>query len=91
MQEAAKRWLWLWILGGLSTLVLCLCLVWVNIELVNLSYDIKSLQQKLDTETALRSKLQVEKMNLTSNYRLREFAASFELEPPKSDQIRKLR
>ncbi len=91
MQETAKRRLWLWIVGGLSTLVLCLCLVWVNIELVNLSYDIKSLQQKLDTEKALRSKLQVEKMNLTSNYRLREFAARFELEPPQSDQIRKLR
>jgi cell division protein FtsL len=91
MEKTAKKWLWLWLLGGLSTLILCLCLVWVNIELVNLSYDIKSLQQKLDSEKALRSKLQVEKMNLTSNYRLREFAARFDLEPPSSDQIRKLK
>lgn len=85
-----RGWLASCILCALCSLILGLALVWVNIELVDLSYKIKDFQNRLQTEKVLQDKLQVEKMNLSSSYRLREKAQELDLRPPKSGQIRKI-
>lgn len=83
--------IWLILVTSLTAFLLGLGLVWVNIELVDISYDIERLQTTLQKEKELNSKLRVEKMNLMSSYRLREKATDFDLNPPKSEQIRTLK
>ncbi|MFP4213083.1 MAG: hypothetical protein ACLFRL_03130 [Desulfohalobiaceae bacterium] len=75
---------------ALGTLVLGLALVWLNIELVGLSYEIRDLQSRLQKERVLQDKLEVERMNLSSSYRLREKAGEMGLRPPKSGEVVKL-
>ena len=88
MKQASTHHVW-WCLGiGLITMFLGLSLVWVNIELVDLSYSIKKLQATLQEQKDLKAKLELESVNLMSSYRLREKAEEFGLEPPKADQIR---
>lgn len=82
--------IWMLFAFSLSAFLLGLGLVWVNIELVDISYDIEKLQTTLKKEEELNSKLKVEKMNLISSYRLRDKAAEFGLRPPESNQIREL-
>lgn len=89
-QRLAKMRFLLIIAGVLSTFFLGLALVWVNIELVELSYNIKNLQSEVAEAESLNSKLQIEKMNLSSTYRLKEKAHLFELKVPEADQVRKL-
>jgi len=82
--------IWMIFITSLSAFFLGLGLVWVNIELVDISYDIEKLQNSLQKEEELNSKLKVEKMNLMSSSRLRDKASEFGLKPPKSNQIREL-
>lgn len=76
---------------ALCALCLGFCIVWVNIELVNISYQIEKLQTKIKKEEELNAKLKVEKMNLSSSYILREKASRLDLKPPQPSQIRKLK
>jgi cell division protein FtsL len=90
MKQSTTHHVW-WCLGiGLTTLLLGLSLVWVNIELVDLSYSIKKMQATLQEEKNLKAKLELECVNLMSSYRLREKAEEFGLQPPKASQIRKM-
>lgn len=73
---------------GVSALALGVCLVWINLELVGLSYRIKEVHDLLEGEKELKSKLQVEHMNLLSSYQLRKKAVKVDLHPPKEGQIR---
>ncbi|HMB31682.1 MAG TPA: hypothetical protein VKN82_07650 [Desulfohalobiaceae bacterium] len=81
-----------WTLGivGVVTLFLALGVVWMNIELVQLSYSIKELHTDISKERELKNKLEIEKMNLLSSYRLRQKAELFDLERPSPEQIRYL-
>ena len=83
--------IWFVLTASLTAFFLGLGLVWVNIELVDISYDIERLQTSLQKEEELNSKLKVEKMNLMSSYRLREEASEFGLQSPNAKQIRKLK
>lgn len=90
MSQSTTHHVW-WCLGiGLTTLLLGLSLVWVNIELVDLSYSIKKLQATLQEQKNLKAKLELESVNLMSSYRLRTQAERFGLEQPKTDQIRSM-
>jgi cell division protein FtsL len=73
---------------GVSALIFGISLVWVNLELVDLSYSIKEMHDVLESEQKLKSKLEVEHMNLISSYQMREKAAALDLHPPASGQIR---
>jgi ABC-type siderophore export system fused ATPase/permease subunit len=73
---------------GVSALALGVCLVWINLELVGLSYRIKEVHDLLEGEKELKSKLQVEHMNLLSSYQLRKKAVQMDLQPPKKGQMR---
>lgn len=79
------------VLSGLAAFGLSLGLVWLNVQIVNISYDIKKLKSELQSEKTLNAKLEVERMHLLSDYRLQEMASRLGLRPPQKEQIRRLR
>lgn len=81
-----------WALGFVGvigcTLLLALSSVWLNIERMDLAYDINKLEKELASRTALASKLELERNNLLSPYRLKRLAAMYGLEPVGPGQMR---
>ncbi len=78
------------ILAGLAAFGLGVALVWLNVRMINLSYDMTQLKSRLQSEETLNAKLEVERMHLLSDYRLQEIASQLDLGPPEKDQIRRL-
>jgi cell division protein FtsL len=74
----------------LLTIVLGLALVWVNIERVDLAYELKTLERELQEKQDQHSKLQVERHFLLAPASLRARAETAGLRPPNRDQIRTL-
>ncbi|NLW80783.1 MAG: hypothetical protein GXY42_03810 [Desulfovibrionales bacterium] len=74
----------------LVTIALGLGLVWVNIERVDLAYELKSLERELQEKQEQNSKLQVERHYLLAPATLRVRAEMAGLKPPRRDQIRTL-
>ena len=72
----------------LVTIILGLALVWVNIERVDLAYELKVLERELQEKQDQHSKLQVELHYLLAPATLRDRAQKAGLQPPKRDQIR---
>ncbi|GAB6060592.1 hypothetical protein [Desulfonatronum parangueonense] len=81
---------WLTALLGTGVLVLGLLLAWINIERLDLAYELKQLQTELEQKTNLQAKLEVERMNLLSSSRLRSLAEKSELQQARQGQIRTL-
>ncbi|MFW5734899.1 MAG: hypothetical protein ACOCWR_07560 [Oceanidesulfovibrio sp.] len=69
-------------------LVLGIAVVWVNIERLDTAYRLELLEKNLADMTDLRAKLQLERDNLTSPYRLRKKAQEYGLGPAKPGQLR---
>lgn len=88
--QAGKVGSWALIVSGLAAFGLSLGLVWLNVQIVNISYDIKQLKSGLQSEKTLNAKLEVERMHLVSDYRLQELATRLGLRPPQKEQIRRL-
>jgi cell division protein FtsL len=72
------------------TIILGLGLVWVNIERVDLAYELKNLERELQDKQDQHSKLQVERHYLLAPATLRTRAEQAGLRPPRRDQIRTL-
>jgi len=72
------------------TIILGLGLVWVNIERVDLAYELKNLERELQEKQEQHSKLQVERHYLLAPATLRDRAEKAGLRPPRRDQIRTL-
>lgn len=72
------------------TIALGLTLVWVNIERVDLAYELKTLERELQDKQEQHSKLQVERQYLLAPATLRDRAEKAGLRPPRRDQIRTL-
>lgn len=72
------------------TIMLGLALVWVNIERVDLAYELKTLERELQDKQEQHSKLQVERHYLLAPATLRARAEAAGLRPPRRDQIRTL-
>ena len=70
------------------TIILGLGLVWVNIERVDLAYELKILERELQEKQEQNSKLQVERHYLLAPATLRDRAEKSGLRPPRRDQIR---
>lgn len=83
-------WMWGCICAFAVTLLLGMALVWVNIEQVNIAYELTRLNGEMDSKDQLRDKLEVERNNLLASYRLILKAEKFGLHPPKSGQVRRL-
>lgn len=72
------------------TFALGLSLVWVNIERVDLAYELKTLERELQEKRDQYAKLQVERHYLLAPATLRERAEKAGLRPPSREQIRML-
>ncbi len=71
-----------------SVLLLSLSSVWLNIERMDLAYDLNKMEKELSNRTALASKLELERNNLISPYRLKRLAATYGLGPVGPGQMR---
>jgi len=81
-----------WVLAFFCTiagaLLLGLSSVWLNIERMDLAYDLNKLEKELGARTALASKLELERNNLISPYRLKRLASMYGLVPVGPGQMR---
>jgi len=71
-----------------GSLVLGLSSVWLNIERMDLAYDLNKLEKELAARTSLASKLELERNNLISPYRLKRLASMYGLVPVGPGQMR---
>lgn len=69
-------------------LVLGLSSVWLNIERMDLAYDLNKLEKELAARSSLAAKLELERNNLISPYRLKRLASSYGLVPVGPGQMR---
>ena len=83
-----------WILGFslciFSALVLGLLVVWLNIEQVDMAYKLKKMRYEVDQAHNLTAKLEVERDNLISPYRLSKEAERMGMRPTEPGQLRKI-
>lgn len=89
-RQSSKRWLWTTVFLGINALILGLAVAWINIERLDLAYELKQLQTELEQKNDLQAKLEVERMNLLSSSRLRALADKSELRQAEPGQIRML-
>jgi cell division protein FtsL len=71
-------------------LVFGLGLVWLNIERVDLAYELNKMQRQIDEVESLAAKLEVERNTLITPSRLREVARDYGLGPARPGQIRRV-
>jgi cell division protein FtsL len=90
MKGVTKEWALTLGFSVLTVLVLGLGLTWVNIERVDMAYELKRLQTEIDSQEALLSKLEVERNTLLTPDRLRTLAAQYGLTQARPGQIRRL-
>ncbi len=73
-----------------GAVILGLSLVWVNIERVDLAYELQKMQAVLSRKEELRAKLEVERNNLVAPNRLRRIAREAGLHAAHSRQMRRM-
>ncbi|MHC1751009.1 hypothetical protein [Humidesulfovibrio sp.] len=83
-----KGWVAMFVSAIAAVLVLGLSSVWLNIERMDLAYDLNKLEKELANRTALVAKLELERNNLISPYRLKRLAALYGLVPVGPGQMR---
>ncbi len=88
--KQSTGWYWATALLGCCGLILGLGVVWINIERLDLAYELKKLQTELERKNDLQAKLEVERMNLLSSSRLRTLAEENNLSQAEPGQIRML-
>ncbi|MGX9365289.1 hypothetical protein ACTVJH_04520 [Desulfoplanes sp. PS50] len=71
--------------------LLAMVLVWVNIERVDMAYDLQKMQAELSGKEELAAKLEIERNNLAAPARLRQLAAEGGLYEARSGQMRKIK
>lgn len=71
-------------------LIFGLGLVWLNIERVDLAYELNKIQRQIDEMETLSAKLEVERNTLITPSRLRELAKDCGLGPARPGQIRRV-
>lgn len=89
MQCMNRRWMLLISGLGAVTLVLGMSLVWLNIERVDLAYELKRLKSQARELDDHAAKLRVERDNLMAPYRLEKLADQYGLHVPKAGQVRR--
>ncbi|WP_207261688.1 hypothetical protein [Desulfovibrio sp. Huiquan2017] len=90
MSKTDKTLLWMVLsLLGMA-LFLGLGAVWLNIERMDLAYDLRKMEQSLGRKEDLAAKLTVERNNLVSPYRLKKLAGQLGLGVAAPGQIRRI-
>lgn len=82
-------WLLVIVLGILSCLVMSLVMVWVNIERMDTSFFINTIQVDIREKQAHKAKLEIEREHLLSPYELGRRAEHFGMHQAKPGQIRR--
>jgi cell division protein FtsL len=90
VKGVTKEWALTLAFSVLTVLALGLGLTWVNIERVDMAYELKRLQTEIDAQEALISKLEVERNTLLTPERLRVLAVQYGLNQARPGQIRRL-
>ena len=90
MKGVTKEWALTLGFSVLTLLALGLGLTWVNIERVDMAYELKRIQTEIDSQEALISKLEVERSTLLTPERLRILATQYGLTQARPGQIRRL-
>ena len=90
MKGVTKEWALTMAFCVLTLLALGFGLTWVNIERVDMAYELKRLQTEIESQEALLSKLEVERNSLLTPDRLRALAAQYGLTQARPGQIRRL-
>lgn len=90
MKGVSKEWALSLGFSLFTLLALGLGLTWVNIERVDMAYELKRLQTEIDSQDALISKLEVERNTLLTPERLRVLAGQYGLTQARPGQIRRL-
>lgn len=90
MNSNMSGWILGTILAAVTSLVLGLTLVWLNIERMDIAYGLQKLQAELDNSAAHGAKLELERDNLLAPYRLRRKAEELGMRPAMPGQIRRL-
>lgn len=85
-----KEWAITMAFSVLMFLALGLGLTWVNIERVDMAYELKRLQTEIMAQEALISKLEVERNTMLTPERLRVLAGQYGLTQARPGQIRRL-
>ncbi len=88
MQRGSSGWILLLVLGTLSAMFMSLVLVWVNIERMDTSYFINTLQIDIREKHGHKAKLEVEREYLLSPHELGRKAEELGLHQPKVGQVR---
>ncbi|WP_054651833.1 hypothetical protein [Salidesulfovibrio brasiliensis] len=86
--EGSRFGLILALLAG--ALTLGLTSVWLNIGRMDMAYDIRNMERELDRRKTVMVKLEVERNNLLSPYRLGQLAEELGLVVPEPGQIRRI-
>ncbi len=71
-----------------AALLLGVAVVWVNIERMDLAYRLEQIEARQADTMDLRAKLQLERDNLASPYRLRKKAEELGMRPAQPGQLR---
>lgn len=90
MKGVTKEWALTLGFSVLTLLALGFGLTWVNIERVDMAYELKRIQTEIDSQEALISKLEVERNTLLTPERLRILATQYGLTQARPGQIRRL-
>jgi len=90
VKGVTKEWALTLGFSVLTLLALGFGLTWVNIERVDMAYELKRIQTEIDSQEALISKLEVERNTLLTPERLRILATQYGLTQARPGQIRRL-
>ncbi|UJX41075.1 hypothetical protein K9F62_20745 [Desulfovibrio sp. JY] len=90
MGALSKEWAISMAFSIVLLLVFGLGLVWLNIERVDLAYELNKMQRQIDDVETLSAKLEVERNTLITPSRLRGVAREYGLGPARPGQIRRV-
>jgi len=90
VRQGMGGWLLAIILSVLSSLVIGLSLVWLNIERMDMAYNLRRMQGELEDRQSLKAKLEVERDRLLSPYELGRKAVALGMRDARQGQIRRL-
>lgn len=90
MSALSREWAVSMAFSVLLLLVFGLGLVWLNIERVDMAYELGKVQRQIEEADTLVAKLEVERNTLVTPARLREAARQYSLGPARPGQIRRV-
>ncbi len=90
MSKTDKTLLWMTLTLLGVALTLGMGAVWLNIERMDLAYDLRKMEKSLDQKEHLAVKLTVERNNLISPYQLKKLAEKLQLGVAAPGQIRRI-